>query len=433
MSRADDRFSEQNNIIARQYWNATGIPCSIARLTEDSAEPLPCMLCTLPGDDAPRIPCGRDHQYGAIQSERFGGSYVYLCPASLFFWTSPIIIDGSMKRAFIAGPVLSLDPADIIDELAGKDLQIPKHFGSLLEEVPVRSVTVIHSLSELLRMCAGWASGYQENRMVENRLIEQQQAHLSEYIHELKLRKQTDGAGVRLVAEQRLQQAVRHGDRISARQLLDELLGHYRITSGNSVEQTRFYALELIILLSRSALQGGAEEEEAAESSLTFQREISRITSLEGIARKLQVVLEQFITLVLSAAASTGTHRKAVQKAVHYLHHRCTEQVSLQETAEYAGMHPSYFSKIFNEETGSSFSSFLNSLRCERAKYLLKYTRYTLVDIAGMSGFNDQSYFSRVFKIHTGSSPGAYRHKAGRYPENNYEIHAVPEIKDINS
>lgn len=413
--------SRQETEIAGHYQRVTGIPCTVAAVTDTAVLPNPCAICRSEEPDIALLPCESAHRHGALQSERFGGSYVYLCPASLFFWASPIIIDGIMQRVLVAGPVRSLSTEDIIDELQSRQKALPPDFPGRLQQTVWRDVSVIHSLSEVLRMCAGWASGYQVHQMVENRLIEQQQARLSEYIHELKYRRQPGNVGLRLDLEQRLQQAVRSGDRITARQLLNKLLSILWFSSVNSIDQARFLALEIIILLSQAALQGGASEEHTAEAGLRFQREIGRISQREEIARRLSVFLDEYINLAFHTRGSG--HGGALRKALHYIHGHYTEKLSLGETASYVGLHPAYFSKIFNEEVGVSFSSYINSLRCDRAKFLLKYTVYPLVSIAGMVGFDDQSYFSRVFRQEIGISPGIYRRKADRYPEDTYEIH----------
>ena len=72
-------------------------------------------------------------------------------------------------------------------------------------------------------------------------------------------------------------------------------------------------------------------------------------------------------------------------------------------------LHPAYFSSIFKQCSGSSFKEYLNMVRVEESKRLLSNTEYSIIDIAVACGFDDQSYFSKVFKKYTGMSPKQYR------------------------
>ena len=62
---------------------------------------------------------------------------------------------------------------------------------------------------------------------------------------------------------------------------------------------------------------------------------------------------------------------------------------------------------------GENLSSYLNRLRAEKAAVMLTETDLSLNQIAGACGFDDQSWFSKIFKTYAGVSPGKYREKGG--------------------
>ena len=66
------------------------------------------------------------------------------------------------------------------------------------------------------------------------------------------------------------------------------------------------------------------------------------------------------------------------------------------------------------EETGENISSYINKVRIDRAKLLLADQNISLVDVAALTGFEDQSYFTKVFKAITGQSPKKYRESRKR-------------------
>ena len=76
-------------------------------------------------------------------------------------------------------------------------------------------------------------------------------------------------------------------------------------------------------------------------------------------------------------------------------------------------MSRSYLSGLFKAETGRSLFAYLNQVRIEESKKLLCDPGIRLADIAAMCGFEDQSYFTKVFKNAVGLSPKKYRNTHG--------------------
>lgn len=84
--------------------------------------------------------------------------------------------------------------------------------------------------------------------------------------------------------------------------------------------------------------------------------------------------------------------------------------LSLKTISESLHVHPSYLSREFSKYFDDlSFGDYIRKLRIEKAIELLKDPKYSLSEIAYLTGFSDQSHFNRIFKIHTGKSPSIYR------------------------
>ncbi|MBW3127094.1 chromate resistance protein ChrB domain-containing protein [Hymenobacter profundi] len=82
----------------------------------------------------------------------------------------------------------------------------------------------------------------------------------------------------------------------------------------------------------------------------------------------------------------------------------------LTEAADTLQVNPSYLSREFARYFDNmSFGEYLRKLRIDKARQLLDTTAYPLAEIAYLTGFSDQSHFTRIFKQHTGQSPAAYR------------------------
>lgn len=76
-------------------------------------------------------------------------------------------------------------------------------------------------------------------------------------------------------------------------------------------------------------------------------------------------------------------------------------------------LNPSYLSREFSKYFEDlNFGEYVRKLRIEKAIDLIQNSTYTLTEIAYMTGFSDQSHFTRIFKLHTGKNPSSYRKNA---------------------
>lgn len=86
--------------------------------------------------------------------------------------------------------------------------------------------------------------------------------------------------------------------------------------------------------------------------------------------------------------------------------------LSLKEISKDLAISPSYLSREFSKYFEDlSFGEYIRKQRIEKAKELIQTPSYSLTEIAYLTGFSDQSHFTRIFQKHTGQSPSAYRKK----------------------
>lgn len=86
-----------------------------------------------------------------------------------------------------------------------------------------------------------------------------------------------------------------------------------------------------------------------------------------------------------------------------------SESYTLNRLAKIAKLAPNYFSKKFKERTGYPPLKYVNTLRIERAKFLLEHTKMPISEIMESVGILDASHFSKLFRATTGYSPKRFR------------------------
>ncbi|SFE59089.1 Two-component response regulator, YesN/AraC family, consists of REC and AraC-type DNA-binding domains [Paenibacillus catalpae] len=100
---------------------------------------------------------------------------------------------------------------------------------------------------------------------------------------------------------------------------------------------------------------------------------------------------------------------KEVGKAIKYILAHYRESCSISELADTLQVSPNYLSSLFRKETALTFTDYLTQVRIDKAKELLLSTQLKSYEIAELTGFSDDSYFSRTFKNKTGVRPNEFR------------------------
>ncbi|WP_160058237.1 response regulator transcription factor [Alkalicoccus saliphilus] len=100
---------------------------------------------------------------------------------------------------------------------------------------------------------------------------------------------------------------------------------------------------------------------------------------------------------------------QAVRQAKTWIDHHLSEPLRSEETARHVGLSPSYFSTVFKQTMHISFSDYVKQRRMEKAEQLLRETNKPAYEIALLVGYEDQRYFSQIFRRHFHMTPSAYR------------------------
>ncbi len=111
----------------------------------------------------------------------------------------------------------------------------------------------------------------------------------------------------------------------------------------------------------------------------------------------------------VNALLLNGPHTHILKPALAFIAAHYTQQLTLEQVAEQVALSPTYFSRIFKQETGYTFVEYLTRLRLEKVKRLLRTTRLSLAEISYAVGYQNPNYLSERFKVLEGMTPSAYR------------------------
>lgn len=404
---------------AKEMVNAFSLACGIGcRLLSETGEVLyqqgtletnECeFLQNLPGQ-APA--CQGLHLQGMYQAERFGGRYIYSCASGLTFFSAPIISGGKVTAGLLAGPVLLSEVDDCLDDIIEKRDIPASHVRPLrnfLSSLPLVTTSRLRHLSIQLFANAVCISDSSHEMLLQRSEIQQQRS-ISEYVHQVKSGQQE--VPYPLETEQQLLTAISRGDKATASAHLNNILGHiFFFTSDPDTIQTRI--TELLVILARAAINGGASSSVIFEISHRNMQELKQLRSQEDVAHWLARVLNRFTELVFDLVDSK--HKNIIHKAVSYMNANCAKDLTMADVADHVGYSHSHFSKVFKEEMGCGFRSYLNQIRVEKSKALLLAGNTSIAEICDLCGFEDQSYHCKVFKKLVGVTPDKFRKQSRR-------------------
>ncbi|MCL2801339.1 MAG: helix-turn-helix domain-containing protein [Treponema sp.] len=327
--------------------------------------------------------CSLIHSEAVDKARELGGSYIYLCPKSLVFWTSP----------FYSG-----------ERFAGS------LFSGGFKKTEKNSLRV-KSLAQIMLLCA--------DQITKASIIQKNVVFYPEYsdVKKNKTEQKCEQPVTNITSESNtstfdmermLIASLRRGDNIDAKKILVNLLKILYFIVKGSFPVFRLKAMELAVLLSRaSADPHYIKDNSSLETMNHCIKKIEESGSLEEITEILCSITERMSGKIFSF--SGVRHFSALRKAERYIWTNYTRKLSLKEIANASGLSAPYFSTVFKEEMGENLSNYLNRLRVEKAAAMLVTTNQPISEIASKCGFEDQSWFSKIFKNNTGLTPGKYR------------------------
>lgn len=106
---------------------------------------------------------------------------------------------------------------------------------------------------------------------------------------------------------------------------------------------------------------------------------------------------------------SSYSPTKELLEVLNYIEDNLSKNITVEELSQIVHFHPNYFIRFFRDHVGCSPIQYINGMRIDKAKKLLKATSMSIKEITDLIGFNDPSYFSKHFKKSVGLSPVEYR------------------------
>ena len=400
-----ERIFRKHFQLGLETGNIWGI--EIKQMCSVDFEPAFCRI--VQGSTAGRSRCSQERRRSLKIAIETGQSYISLCHAGIVLVCVPIMDKDKALGGIFFGkclwePVTQILIRDVEKRLKGICVN-RKKLTAALRELPFIQGRKINEAAQFLFDLLYEVAAFDPRVIRWRRERSEQQSQIGEFIQERK--KLGTEWHYPLESERELMGKVKIGDRTGAKEILNSILGTILFKTIGDLGILKARLLELLSILSRSAVEGGVNIDVMLEKNLTYVNKVMQINNQEDLCAWISAALNEFIELVYSSQDARKVSQ--IRPAINYIDANYNKPIILADVAKASHLSISRLAHIFKEQMGITIIDYLTSVRIERAKQLLLATDQNCTEICFQVGYNNQSYFTRTFKGLVGMTPRQFR------------------------
>lgn len=201
--------------------------------------------------------------------------------------------------------------------------------------------------------------------------------------------------------ERKYYECIKNGNSISEITRMDkseDVMDNVGKMAKSGIKQFEYLAVETITMSTRAAIEGGMDVESAYRLSDLYLQRLEKCGNQNEMLSLSMQVMNDFSDQVARSRKEKEKSADYVEKCKVYLCRHLREKISMRELAVQIGLNYSYLSRIFSQYAGLSLTEYVRKERLKGAANMLRYTDYTVVEIAEYFTFSSPSRFSESFR-----------------------------------
>ena len=214
--------------------------------------------------------------------------------------------------------------------------------------------------------------------------------------------------------EQKMLRLVQNGEPEKLKLLLEESADlSTGVLADNALRQRKNILITEIAIVTRSAILGGMDMEEAYQLADVYIMDCEHSLSLSRISNLEYTLLIDFAERVARCKIPEGMSAE-IYRCIQYIRKNVNAPTQTSDVAEYLGRSRSWLSTRFKKEMGFELKDYIMRCKLEEARSLLQFSDKSLSEISAYLCFSSQSYFQNVFRKKYGITPKKYREKVSK-------------------
>lgn len=323
------------------------------------------------------------------KAAEFGGKHIFICNNGFIHFVAPVFSRVEHIATVTSAPLLITPAADkVAKNMFNRFSVSPSLYGEMgkrLSEINYVPLEKINSMAELLYILVSRTTSIDAEKSSLRGYFKAIEKEFPEII--------AAGNETKVLTE--------------SRNILENILSSYlndKITAKN-------LCFEFALILSQIAAGCGKKSGNLSGNLEPLLQRLIECTELSAVRTCMLDIIAAFIDSAFFVPPVK--HTDAIDNATDYIKQNYMRKITLEDVAANVYLSPSYLSKLFKTATGKNFNSYLNTERIEQAKQLLLSGSGDLESVAMSVGYEDQSYFTKVFKRLTGVTPKKFKSANG--------------------
>jgi two-component system response regulator YesN len=137
-------------------------------------------------------------------------------------------------------------------------------------------------------------------------------------------------------------------------------------------------------------------------------------SEMSAVMERIKEKLDERFALVNNDVQHPANGKEIIKQVLRVLGQEYAQKLTLKDCADRYYIHPNHLTRLFKQETGSTFNDTLTKIRMEKAKEHLLYSEKNVCEISMSVGYEDTRYFSNLFSKFYQFTPSAYRKRFQR-------------------
>lgn len=196
-------------------------------------------------------------------------------------------------------------------------------------------------------------------------------------------------------------------DRKKTFEKLNEILNTIKYFKVNNIKDLIVEYAKIAVMINSYILDLDISPEQFLDSDTNIYIILENFETVDEIHTWINDYLEQIFKYINNL--NDNSLNPIIRRAKLYIDKNYNNKLTLENICEYLVINESYFSSLFSQNLGITYSNYLTKIRLEQAKKLLKTTNLKVYEICEQVGYSSTEHFGRLFKKHVGMNPNKYR------------------------